>query len=479
MKQQKLLQLIATVVLLFIATGAHAISYQAVADSLMGQLKYQKTADDSLKMLYDIFDASDQKNKLQPGKMVLELAKRTNNQLALLDFIPQVTTLVAKDSLQVQEMLDYTKYLENEEMAKTVRVFILVQRASREANYLSDSDLRKTLRKYSNEYDTPGNDMYDEILDLYRMVLFLGNRNRGNLYLEYMTRLEDLIAKMPLDTSYILTLYYTTAANCHTRNGNYAKAIEMDRKLLQTIQFLEERYKKMGRKYRDYHRYYYICYRRMLSNYKGLSLDEIKTLYDKCELLAEKDPEIARDFYNEGRPAIFKNMAEGNYAQVVPLIKKALPHITGNAARIQLLGMLVAAADSINDQATLLSALKESNKMLSDKITEQSADAYRELQIRYDVNHLKSEKERLAMEKKEAELATGQRVMAVALAALLILAVALMFLYRSNFKLKKRMRQTQTENEHLQTTLDDMMGEAAVLHGTLDVRQSTTGIKKE
>ncbi len=83
------------------------------------------------------------------------------------------------------------------------------------------------------------------------------------------------------------------------------------------------------------------------------------------------------------------------------------------------------------------------------------------------------------MEKKEAELATGQRVMAVALAALLILAVALMFLYRSNFKLKKRMRQTQTENEHLQTTLDDMMGEAAVLHGTLDVRQSNTGIKKE
>lgn len=465
------------IVLLFIATEAQAISYQAVADSLMGQLKYQKTADDSLKMLYDIFDASDQKNKLQPGKMVLDLAKRTNNQIALLDFIPQVTTLVANDTLQINEMLDYTNYLENKDIAKTVRVFILVQRASRESNYLSDKDLRETLKKYTKEYDNHGDDMYDEILDLYRMVLFLGNRNRGNLYLEYMTRLEDLIAKMPLDTSYILSLYYTTAANCHTRNGNHAKAIEMDRKLLETIQYLENRYKKMGRKYRDYHRYYYICYRRMLCNYEALSLDEIKSLYDKCVLLAEKDPEIARDFYEEGRPTIFRNMAEGNYAAVVPLIKKALPKIKDNAIRTKMLGMLVAAADSINDKATLLSALKDYNKMLSDRVAEQSADAYRELQIRYDVNHLKNEKEKLALEKKEAEVASGQKVMAVALAAVLILAVLLMFLYRSNFKLKRRIRETKDENQRLQTTLDDMMGEAAVLHGTLDVRQGSSATK--
>lgn len=168
---------------------------------------------------------------------------------------------------------------------------------------------------------------------------------------------------------------------------------------------------------------------------------------------------------------IFRNMAQGNYAAVVPLIKKALPKIKDNALRRKMLGMLVAASDSINDQATLLSALKDYNRILSERVAEQSADAYRELQIRYDVDHLKSEKERLSMEKKEAELATGQKVMAVALAAVLILVVVLMFLYKSNFKLKKRIRETREENLHLQTTLDDMMGDAAVLHGTLDVRQ--------
>lgn len=461
--------------LLLIKQEAYAISYQAVADSLMGQLKFQKTADDSLKMLYDIFDASDHKYKLAPGKMVLDLAKRTGNQLALIDFIPQVASLVTKDSVLMNDMLEYTKAIKDPEHAKTVRLFIYVKKAAMEANYYPDKYEKETLLKYARQSDIPDPDVYDEILDLYRMVIFLGNRNRGNLYLEYLTRLEELISEIPSDFAYLLNLYYTTAANCHTRNGNYEKAIEMDRKILEIISNLEERYKKMGRKYRDYHRYYYISYRRMLCNYPGLSLDEVRDLYNKCEDLAKKDDEIARDFSREERPAIFRYMAEGNYKEVVPRINKALPMISDNAIRRKLLGMLVEAADSINDQATLLYALKDHNKMLQQRVDEQSVEAYRELQIRYDVNKLKNDKERLSREKKQVEVATGQRVIAVALAAVLIMAVVLMFLYRSNFSLKRKIRDTQEENASLRKTIDELLGESATLHGTLNVRQDGRG----
>lgn len=475
MKRLKLLILMA-VMLLGFSREAGAVSHQAAADSLMAQLKFQKTAEDSLRMLYDIFDASDQRKKILPGKMVLELAKRTNNQLALIDFIPQVTTLVVRDSVMMEEMLNYTKSIEDPEHAKTVRLFIMVKKAAEEANYIPDSELREVLLKYAREEMIPRGDFYEDILDLYRMVIFLGNSKRGNLYLEYLTRLEEMISQIPLDFGYLLNLYYTTAANFHTRIGNHVKAVEMDRKILKVIENLEQRYKDMGRHYRDYSRYYYICYRRMLCNYPALSLDEIKDLHAKCALLAESDPEVAADFYGEGRPTIYRLMAFKDYAEVVPRIKKALPIVKDNAMRRRMLGMLVEAADSIHDDATLLTALKDYNKMLITTVDEQAAEAYSELQIRYDLNRLKNEKEHLAIEKKEAEVATNQRVISVALAGVLVLVVALMFLYRSNFSLKRQMRDTKDENAHLHRTLEEMLGDSA-LKGTLDVRQN--GISKK
>ncbi len=471
-KRLKLLIFMA-IVLLGMTREARAVSYQAEADSLMSLLKYQKTADDSLKMLYNIFDASDQKNKVNPGRMVLELARRTNNQLALVDFIPQVTSLVVRDSLMIEEMLEYTKSIEDPDAAKTVKLFILVKKAADEANYIPDSDLREVLLKYARANMVQRDDFYKDILGLYRMVIFLGNTKRGNLYLEYLTRLEEMIAKLPIKFGYLTSLYYTTAANFHTRTGNYAKAVEMDRKILEIIAQLEDRYKKMGRHYRDYSRFYYICYRRMLSNYPALSLDEIKDLHAKCAMLAESDPEVASDFYGEGRPTIYRLIAFGDYADAVPRIKKALKVVTDNASRRRLLGMLVMAADSINDEPTLLTALKDYNRMLNTALDEQAAEAYSELQIRYDINQLQDEMEHLAIEKKEVEVATNQRVISVALAGVLVLAVALMFLYRSNFTLKRRMRDTKDENAQLHQTIESMLGDSA-LKSTLDVRQGSS-----
>ena len=470
--QRFIKSLVLTLLLLFFGipemTGG---SNQAIADSLMNQLKFQKSADDSLKMLYNIFDATDYQKKVKPGMMVLDLARRSDNQLALMDFIPQVTSLVSKDSAAMKTMLEYTDYLKDEETRKTIRLFVLVKKAAEEANYIPEDKQREVLLKYAREDMTAKGDMYEDILDLYRMVIFLGNYDKGNLYLEYLTRLEKMLDEVAPEFGYIHNLYYTTAANCHTRNDNPAKAIEVDKKLLETIALLEKRYKDMGRIYRDYTRYYYICYRRMLGNYKALTMDEIKDIYAKCALLAANNSEIAADFYGEGRPTIYRLMAQGDYKGAVPKIKKALPLVRDNYTRRRLLSMLVAASDSINDNATLLTALKDYNQLLKTTIEEQSVSAYEELQIRYDLNQLKADKQELEMEKKEVEVATGQRVITVALSALLIFAVLLMFLFRSNFKLKQRVKEMKSQNVNLHKYIEESFDEASNLPGTLDVRQ--------
>lgn len=78
---------------LLLCPTAKAISYQAAADSLMKQLKFQKTPQDSLKLLYNIFDASDQSKKFKPGKMALQIARRTNDQEALIELVPYMACL--------------------------------------------------------------------------------------------------------------------------------------------------------------------------------------------------------------------------------------------------------------------------------------------------------------------------------------------------------------------------------------------------
>lgn len=477
MKRLKIFLIVALLLLGF-TPRANAASQQHIADSLMNLLKFQKTSDDSLRLLYDVFDASDQKNKITPGNMVLDVAARTKNQEALIDFIPQMAVIVKLDSAYDQKLLGYADLIKDFNHRNAIKVFVQVATASIEANYIPEHELRSTLLRYASEdlRDKDG-DFYANLLDLYRMVIFLGTTSRGNLYLEYLTRLEKMIEQVPSDCDYMLNQFYTTVANVHTRNNNPAKAIEADRKLLEVTDKLVERYKEMGRKYRNYNRYYYISYRRMLSNYPGLTFPDIKEIFMKCSQLADIDDEISSDFYGEGRPLIYRLMASKDYEEAVPRIKKALPIVRDNYTKRNLLKLLVEAADSIHDDQTLLVALKEYNALLQERVDQQSEEAYSELQIRYDIDSLKADKETLALEKKEAEVATNQRVIAVALACVLILVVLMMYLYRSNFSLKRRIHDTKVENNYLHNTIEELLGDSA-LKGTLDVRQNSKTSKK-
>ena len=445
---------------------------QVVADSLLSQMKYRKTAEDSLKLYYDVYDASELSYKLPIGMKILDLARRTNNQEALLDFIPQVTSVGVSDTAVITEMMRYADLLSDPLHRKTVKVFIKVKKATEEASYIPESDLSDALIKYARERSQAGKgSFYDDMAALWKVLIFLGNRNQGNLYLEYLTRLEEMMDQVPSECVYLLNQFYTTAANVHTRNGNPAKAIEMDHKLLEVISTLEKRYKDMGRTYRDYTRHYYVCYRRMLSNYKALSLDEIKELYAKCAILAEKNVDVARDFYEKGTPTIYRLMAEQDYEAAVPKIKQALKTERSKSIRGRLLRMLVTAADSIHDEATLLTALRDYSKYLKTTLDAQSEEAYQELQTRYDIRQLQAERDSLESEKRDIEIATSQRVITVALIGLLVLAIVLMFIYRSNFSLKRRVRNTLEENVQLHHTIEDMLGNTG-LKGTLDVRQN-------
>lgn len=442
----------------------------ALASTLRQGLSGCKTADDSLKVLLDVYDASVNKERPAIGREVLDLAERLDRQDLIEDFILQLSQLHKKDDAVMRSLVIEAEKINDAESRKGVQLFVNVMRALNEVTYVPDSEFQKALLKYARADMIPTGDLYQDILDLYRVVIFLGKSEKNNLYLEYITRLENMIQKLPAKRYYIRNLFYTTAALTHTQNGNSKKAIEADKELVDVIGQLEEKYRKAGRKYRDYSRYYYISYRRMLRNYSALTLDEVKELYTKCAMLAEKNVDVREDFYESGRPIVYRLMAEHKYGEAIPRIKNSLEKNTDSNIHRELLQMLVEAADSVNDEATLLSSLRESNHLLQRQLEQKSEEAYRELHTRYDLNNLKKENTKLEVEKRDTELRSGQKLITLILISMLALAVLLMVLYRRHFNLRQKCHDLRKENERLQKYMENMLNDG-VPSGSVELRK--------
>lgn len=456
------LNLLLTAILVIVGAAipskSEAIVNQAMADSIVHNLTAGTPAD-TIRQLYNAFDLSAWKHKGDVGFQILDVARRAGDHTTMADQLCQLSSIYMADSTVINRLLVLADELPDGEEKKSVKLFVKVESATGEATYLSPEERNTKLMKYVKEDITPKHDLYEDIYDLYCTVIFLGKESKGNMYLEYIDRLEKMIKEMPADNYAIRNLFYTSASIFYTQNNYPEKAIESDKELLHQIEQLEKMYKARGRVYRNYDRYYYICYRRMLRNHSALTLDEVKDLYARCARLAEKDEEVRNDFENKGKVTAYRLLAEKDYAGAIPHLKKALGIDLDTATRRELLGFLVAAADSVGDNVTLLSALRDYNNILLEDQRVKSQEALRELQIRYDVNSLQAEKNKLELEKRDLEHANDEKLISIVLVCLFVMAIVLMLLCRSYFRLKADKRTMAEDNEKLKKTIEELLND--------------------
>lgn len=456
--------------------SAHAWTSEKVRQENMEKLRADladaRTDTDSIRILYDLFDISRGREKADAGWQLLRIGQRSKNMELVSDIVPQLSVLEMHDMKALDKLIEISEILPEGDTKKATQLFVKVEKAFNEAKYMPAEQRREAMVNYAKEDLTPKYDIYEDIHDLYRIIVFIRANAQGNLYMEYLLRLEKMISELPEENKFLRNLFYTTAANHYTITGFKEKAIETDRKLLEIIDNLDAEYKKKGRKYRSYDRYYYICYRRMLSNFEALSLDEVKDLYARCALLAEKDFEVANDFVADGRPSAYRNMAEKDYVAAIPYLKKAINANSGNYVKLRLASMLVAAADSVGDNDALLVGLQKYNSLMNEIHEHSTEEMAMELQMRYDVNSLKAERDKLMIEQKDLELITNQKLISITLIALFILVIALMFLYRNHFRLLNKTRQLQEDNDHLRSNIESILNDG-IPAGTTDLYQKT------
>lgn len=430
------------------------------------------TIDDSIRILYDVYDLSERGSKLDVGLKILNLAQRSDNRVVMLDILSRLSSKMS-DTEGLQRLLEISRSLPQDSLSKGVGLAIEMQMVNKELTDQEDISREKKLIDYARIDLNDKEDIYEEIIDLYRTLVYLGPTSQGSLYLEYLTRLEDLVKSLPIEDFAIRNLYYTTAAIYYSHRRDYKKAIESDENIIHELNLLQDRFDKDQRKYQNFDYSRYISYRRILSNYKGLTEEEADSIYNLCVALAETNEEVGNEFGKRGQSKAYYHLSKGQYAEAIPYLKQALsnPDIS-DFRREDLLGYLATAQKAIGDEKGLLETLDEYTPLLIAERQKNVDDAYHELEIRSAVNRLTLE-ERTEQEKMRAE---NRRMRRLAISLVYVLALILIFLCQKYFKLRHQVKVLERNNFTLHNNIENILDDG-MPHGTTDINKHKNRLK--
>ena len=438
----QLLRYILVAVAALSSLSAAAISAERKAeirDSLERALPALTSAAEHISALYNIFDLSpDDSTRTEALRRLYDVANEYDVPDVQLDVLTHLANIKRNNMealMIINRELDTFVATDRQREAKLFVGMSLSDLHAKEEHEEGFSEYVSEI--FRRESDHPSADGYDRALMLYNLCNHLAKTTSGELLEQYTERLEHEVEALPLPSGSVRNLIYTRAAPVFTNNQNYRKAVEIDKKMVNIIDSLSDSYHHNGRPYRDLNIARFICYRRLLGNFKGLRPVEVDALYDKICRMAEEDPNIAADMHEKERSKIFYYLAKERYAEVIPAIKRQLDKPANKAYRFYYLNALVESAEKIGDKATQLEGALELNKLLRAEIERRASERYRELEILYDVNTLR-EARAAAVTAHETSRARLSRVVSAALILVVLLLLALItLLWRNNRKIKK------------------------------------------
>lgn len=443
--------------LLFLACCTILMPFCAQADEdtekisakLSEELRTATTAQDSIKVLYNLYDISSRRMQMVYGWQLLHTAMQAKDYPSEMDMLMQLSILYANNDSILSYLIHSAQELPESDEKKECEVFLQLQVISLQAKFSAQQQqAAEFIKKFEAEHGSD-NDLFSQILRVNTLCIYLGYTSSGILYTEYIDKLEALIDQLPPQLYALRNQFYTRAAIVHTANNDYAKAINADKELLRIIEKLERRYSDMGRIYRNYDVNYYICYRRILSNYPGLTRKELDEYYHKSLDICRRNADAQNDRAKTPRIDAFYLFAAKHYQEAIPYIRQCLSEDLTPTNRRKMLRMLRDAAGIVGDETLLLEALNEYNVLLEDYLNTKSDEFFRELQIRYDVEALKAENTHLEMLQQQTTIKSNRRIVLITIPTLIITLILLIVAVISYFRSRRLAAHLQHSSEAL------------------------------
>lgn len=421
------------------------------ADSLrlVRHLSLARTAADSLPLLYNLFDLASRAQQPVYAWQILSIGERTGRDSVAAGALSHLSVIYLRDDSVMTLLEEKAAKLPRTPAADAARLFVAIQHTTSHVSYLNEQERHaRLLELFKKKDEGSTGDIYRDIRLLYTLCLYLGHESQGTLYQDHMEKLGRLVDRLPREAYGVRNQYLTSAAIIYTYNGEPEKALAADRRLLSNMDELEQRYAAQGRHFRNYEVNRYICLRRMLCNYRALKPGEADSLYSRITALGEVNDDIRHDLAANPRTEAYYRMASGQWQAAIPLLRRQLdnPQVSQHVRR-NMLAMLKEAAEKSGDSATLLFALKGYNEALEDYILTFNAAAYRELEIRYDVENLRADNARMEIERREDHIDQAHKILMVCVVAGCLLLVAVLMIHHRYSKVKIRLRSLERELE--------------------------------
>lgn len=432
------------------------------------------TRQDSIEILYHIFDLSTRKEQVEVGNEIYQVAERDKDAKTQLDILRLISACYS-DSASFQKIAEKARTLPPSKERDETILFLKMKRLSFDTHYLNEEKRQKQIVQIIADGDPKNADKkkkrengiadysatHKHLIKLYTLVEYLRNDASGDMLKGYLDDLMDLARNSDIELYAIRNIIYSEVANIYSDAGDHEKAIDADRHLLKVVESLEKEYAGKGRHHRNYDISRYTIYRRMIRNFPALSQDEIDDLHQKCVALAEKNREVKSDMENSPRYYAYYYMAKGDYNAAIPYLKALLQKDKlATQMRKQVLEHLVQAADKTGDKETKLEALSQYNLILEELNKAQASAKYKELQIKYDVQDLKSRNADLELQSRNDEIDSERRIVIFVIVAFILLGIFLIILlfywgkYKRNAnKMGKIVDRINSERQRLRNSI--------------------------
>lgn len=454
-------------------TKADEFRQNEIADSLSRRLERTVTAADSIAILNDLVDLRPKAMRDSLCRLIVHTSLTSGNAATGLDALRNMANLhLRSDSLLDGDLEMAKKFPASEDRDETL-TFIRMIRNLNNVRYCTPKEKEEMFRELLREANIgPSSNVYDNIVTLHALSLFMGAVSQGELLSKYLDQLGSLIESLRPEAYALRNCYYVQAALAYADIEEYKKSIDIDTRLLGIISAMEKGSVGARRKYRDYSGNKYVIYTRLLSNYPLLTNEEVERYYKGAMNMVQTDSLSATTNRVSMRPQIYYAMAHKNYSQAVELLKKYIDYPYNAQTRRLLLKLMIEAADATGDNESLLYASRQYNNILEEALEQRNQEKYRELQIVYDINKMKSDHARssIEMQHKMAVVAWS------AAAILLILLVVSVTLWVHSKKLARSLAGT---NDALRDESENLRNSQADLVQARDEAQTANRVKSD
>ncbi len=452
-------KILALMILLVFSVPVKGADHRYLADSLKRELAKVHTPVDSIHIYYDLFDLSKITERKALSRQIYDLARRTHNITAQLDMLRHMANIAESEDSDstILECERLAKQLPEIDLQNTTLVFINMKRIAQRSRLMTDSARTAFFQDEMNKY--PGDEkasLTEQLLHHFTIMMFMGGNRRGSLFSDNIKHLGTLVEQLPVEAEALRNNYYTQAARMYTMIGDYKNGLEADREMLRGIHEMEQRYHKQGRKFRNFEIYYFGIYRRMLVNYRGLSPEDVDTIYGKVLELAEKNADVAADMDRNRRATIFYLLSKERYPEALKLLREKIDFQGNKTYRLIMLREAVEAATKINDKESLLFFMPEYLKSLEEIVSHENLSETISKEVEYKTNEYKRNKDLLDSEIAERNETIHRVTVYTAIIATVVLLSFILILYNLYRRSKKLAIDLSRRNLELKSERDKL-----------------------